>query len=1062
LREGTRDRPFPGKRSDRQTAVHGGRVLISKRRFPRRLIQNPKHEIIGEISSNPTTIGVSFAPTSNRQRKELKGLRGCVDTGAPKSVCGRETAVKFCKRIHIPFDLSPSETVFKFADQTANSLGRLLVPLRTPVGIRSLQVDVVDADIPLLLGLDFMDNMNVTANTLTNRLESREGWSLPLTRHGGHVYLEWEQLHATMFSSEQLRKLHRQFFHPSADKLYNLLKRARPEDASEETRALLQEITESCHFCQMMARKPITFSVGSAKDPDITFNREVALDIMYLNGRPALHIVDMDTHFHAASFLRSVSTDDVWDAIIRNWANTYAGFPESMLTDQGSQLMSARFKEFALHFGIDMRHTPIESHNSNGLVERYHGPLRRTYEKVRLDYGGISDELALSCAVLAANQTLGPEGIVPVTLVLGIIPRISTRLPNQPERVQAMIGAREEMRKLMAKAKVARALKRAVPPAADQFYAVGDRVLVFREEPEGFTGPFRIEHVDHKTIYIRDGNQTKAFSRAQVKPYREITHHREAATEVVAKIGSAVAQDFQTTYVTEVLSPNDQRSNDPKMNQAKKREIKGLLERGTFRIILKSEIPQGANVLGGRYVLVIKDAGTEREVWKARYVIQGHRDQEKEIMVRSSTNVQQRSIRLIFALASILGFKIWTQDVTQAYLQSAGTLAREVFIDKPAPELELSPHQALKLLRPLYGLADSGDFWHRELSKHHRNMGMRPLTTDNSAWIKLTKNVLEGISGVYVDDVVQAGTTAFDILTDRLSSTYDAKSKEYGDGRIAGIEFKCDDDGISVSQSQYLSSLKPLPTDASYEDFRSSRMKLMWMIHTRPDVAYCAATASQVTLDQWTTSSGAAIRRLNATIKRLRSSPEEAMRFPKLDRRTLRICVFSDASFANNEDMSSQMGYIVFLIDGENRCATMSFKSVKCKRVTRSVLAAEAIAFAEGFDQGYALKLDLQEALGMHVPLTILTDSKTLFDVITKASYTQEKRILIDLASAREGYRKLEIDDIGLVSSEENLADGFTKETNMDRLRQAVRTGKLNTIVKQFVIRSPEDLQISQ
>jgi hypothetical protein len=107
----------------------------------------------------------------------------------------------------------------------------------------------VDADIPLLLGLDFMDNMNVTANTLTNRLESREGWSLPLTRHGGHVYLEWEQLHATMFSSEQLRKLHRQFFHPSADKLYNLLKRARPEDASEETRALLQEITESCHPC---------------------------------------------------------------------------------------------------------------------------------------------------------------------------------------------------------------------------------------------------------------------------------------------------------------------------------------------------------------------------------------------------------------------------------------------------------------------------------------------------------------------------------------------------------------------------------------------------------------------------------------------------------------------------------------------------------------------------------------------------------------------------------------------------------------------------------------------
>jgi hypothetical protein len=175
-----------------------------------------------------------------------------------------------------------------------------------------------------------------------------------------------------------------------------------------------------------------------------------------------------------------------------------------------------------------------------------------------------------------------------------------------------------------------------------------------------------------------------------------------------------------------------------------------------------------------------------------------------------------------------------------------------------------------------------------------------------------------------------------------------------------------------------------------------------------------------------------------------------------LDQETLRICVYCDASFTNNEDMSSQMGYIVFLTDGKHRCAPMTYKSVKCKRVTRSVLAAEAIAFAEEFDQGYTLKHDLQELLGRNLPLTIFTDSKTLLDVITKASYTREKRILIDLASVREGYRRFDIDDIGLISSEENLADGLTKETNMDKLREAVSTGKLQTVVKQFVIRPPE------
>jgi hypothetical protein len=149
-----------------------------------------------------------------------------------------------------------------------------------------------------------------------------------------------------------------------------VLKRSRPEDTSAETRALLKTITDTCHPCQLMARKPITFTVGSASDLYITFNREIALDIFYLRVRPALHIVDINTHFHAASFLRLVSTDDVWDVLLRNWANIYAGFPESILTDQGSQLVSARFAELAVHFEVNVHHTLIESPNSNVLVER--------------------------------------------------------------------------------------------------------------------------------------------------------------------------------------------------------------------------------------------------------------------------------------------------------------------------------------------------------------------------------------------------------------------------------------------------------------------------------------------------------------------------------------------------------------------------------------------------------------------------------------------------------------------------------------------------------------------
>jgi hypothetical protein len=50
-----------------------------------------------------------------------------------------------------------------------------------------------------------------------------------------------------------------------------------------------------------------------------------------------------------------------------------------------------------------------------------------------------------------------------------------------------MLAARHEMRNILAKLRVTRALRRSVPPAADILFVPGDQVLVFREDPEAFT-----------------------------------------------------------------------------------------------------------------------------------------------------------------------------------------------------------------------------------------------------------------------------------------------------------------------------------------------------------------------------------------------------------------------------------------------------------------------------------------------------------------------------------------------------------------------------------------------
>ena len=161
------------------------------------------------------------------------------------------------------------------------------------------------------------------------------------------------------------------------------------------------------------------------------------------------------------------------------------------------------------------------------------------------------------------------------------------------------------------------------------------------------------------------------------------------------------------------------------MGEAKKKEIRHLLQRGTFKVILKEEVPPDLDVLPGRFVLAIKFSIDSKTKYKARDVIGGHRDKLKELMVHSTATLQPQSVRMCLALAAIFGFDIWTADIRQAYLQASEPISREIFMKRASPEFELSHDQCLQVLRPLYVLRDAGDLWHTNLGKQYREaMGM--------------------------------------------------------------------------------------------------------------------------------------------------------------------------------------------------------------------------------------------------------------------------------------------------------------------------------------------------
>jgi hypothetical protein len=336
-------------------------------------------------------------------------------------------------------------------------MGRIKISIPTPDAPMDVWVDIVQAEVPLLLGLDTMSRNGLNVLIATDELFSAiHGWTLPLRRAKGHLLLEWATpSSACWYSRAQLLKMHRHLLHPSTTQLMNILRRANPKDLPPETRSLLEDISRACHACQVYASKPISFQVRDVDD--IVFNQEIRLDLMYIDGRPVLHVVDTGTTFGAATFLDEQSFGSVWNALLRCWSTMYVGFPMSMLTDQGSVFLSRDWKASCAALGIRLRHTGTESHNSLGTGERFHAPLRRIYNKVSLDHPLVPPDVRLAMSVHAMNTTQGPEGLVPITLVFGktpVIPHVDQVPVAQAPRLRAMHTAKAEYEQLLAERRI--------------------------------------------------------------------------------------------------------------------------------------------------------------------------------------------------------------------------------------------------------------------------------------------------------------------------------------------------------------------------------------------------------------------------------------------------------------------------------------------------------------------------------------------------------------------------------------------------------------------------------
>ena len=470
------------------------------------------------------------------------------------------------------------------------TIGSATIPVPfSAIGVTiTVEFQIIGEDVPSLLSLADIKRNMLDVKLLENRIEL-DGKSQGLVFENGFIIHRWRNTDtlSALYTEQEIRRLHRSFGHPSAQALYNILKRARPSDIKDTALREITRIAEECSTCKENAGRPRRFRLTVGAE-DLRFNHVVAVDVLYVDQRPVLHVVDEATHFASARFLRDVTAEKTWRTLKTCWSGTYLGPPDFLRIDQGANFVARKFQEMALEDGTTLIEASVESANTMSHVERYHVPLRAAYRKVRATCGrDTSDSEALQLSVMAVNDTVGPEGLCPTLLVFGSYPRPAraVRACTQVSRAAALESAAKEVARIHAEKKVAFALRYRGPYGRGRDdlarLNMGDEVLVYQDKSNKWEGPFRFIAIDGDTVTVEFPHGRRIFRSTAVrpKPAGDDQPFLETATSSAMLAEKAVEETEKCDFAA-----------------SRKAEIEGLLRRGTFDVVKRLTVPPDLRV----------------------------------------------------------------------------------------------------------------------------------------------------------------------------------------------------------------------------------------------------------------------------------------------------------------------------------------------------------------------------------------------------------------------------------------------------------------------------------
>jgi len=1086
-----------------------------------------------EFAEDPQ-FAVLFTGASKCLMSELSteaSLCAVLDSACSSTVCGLSWLKKYLSALgekdlkHVQQEASSN--VFKFGGgEKLASLGKYRIPAKLADNNVLIVTDVVDSDIPLLMSLDAMKKADIVLHTREDRATIfGKNVNLNLTTSGHYCVslvrdpnievsevLQVDLGEDVSQTKTKLLHLHRQFAHPNAEKLTQLLKGA--NSWRSHYAAILQEICESCDVCKRFKRglaRPVAALPKSTR-----FNQVVAMDLKKWRSQYLLYFVDEFSRLTVAKRIARKHPKEVVDAFMGLWMACGYGIPEQIMVDNGGEFTAEEILEFSSRLNIKVNTTAGHSPFSNGVCERNHAVMDVMLEKLVYENPKTPIDQLIAWACTAKNAMCMFAGYSPYQIVFGrnpVLPGFETHPPSTNDiegdillkHLTALAAARRAFTEAESSERVRRALRHKIR-IAERHYAPNDHVYYKRDDSSEWFGPAKVVVQDGKIVFLRHGAYV-----IRVHVNRVVLSGQEYEKQTPTAVGtSPPAVNDPTTDdngqerqnwtfpktvddvgdhrgfhgAGQTYDPDERRAGeqggaeswkrdehgrlysvptgdsespdvlcvstgnvvlhtkrvDINVQRARNEELQKLKDFETFEVV--DDV--GQERISTRWVDTIKEDGSR----KSRLVARGF--EEHDHIQSDSPTISKSVLRVFIVLCHMYGWTVKTMDIKSAFLQGE-TLSREVLVQPPRGyEME---GKLWKLRKCLYGLNDAARAFYMSVKHTLLQLGCQTSDLEPAMFLYQVNGTLRGFILTHVDDFLYGGDDLFeDKIIKPLSAKYHTSRLESGTFRYVGINIVQGTDKVVLHQNDYLQGLSdddlPTPTRESDRDlnsveyslFRSLVGKLNWLSNgTRPEMSFKTIDLST----KFAHATTAHLRDAVKTVKKLQVS-EGHLVYPRLNGfQDVGLTVFADASLANLQNSGSCGGHLIFMSDSYGKCALVAWHSGRIKRVCRSTLAAETLAMANALEEAVYLREILQTSTATNVPITAISDNKSLVQAVASTSLVLEKRLRIEVSAIKE---LVELSNVTLkwVPGSHQLADVLTKKgVTADSLLTVITTGNM-------------------